>query len=109
MTPSEPVRQYLLSIQVFANLYYEFNNESSNHLESSTLKCAVYGDVHTAAEKTNWGARLEPPQVGSTYIKQSTGWSSKTVVDPQVPDGYELVFGPTNAANNARGVSSART
>jgi hypothetical protein len=91
---------------VFANLYYEFNNDALDHRESSNLKCAAYGDTHTAAEKTNWGGQqLEPPLAGLTYIQESTGWSSKILVDPDVPDGYELVFGPTTEANNARGVS----
>jgi len=91
---------------VFANLYYEFNNDALDHHETSNLKCAVYADVHTAAEKTNLGGQqLEPPPAGLTYIQQSSGYSAKTLVDPADPEGYELVFGPTNGANNAPGVS----
>ncbi|KIM37622.1 hypothetical protein M413DRAFT_20272 [Hebeloma cylindrosporum] len=89
---------------VFANLYYEFNNDALDHRETSNLKCAVYADVHTAAEKTNLGGQqLEAPPAGLTYIQQSSGYSSKTLVDPADPEGYELVFGPTNGANNAPG------
>lgn len=38
----------------FANLYYEFNNALYDWVfsEKSNLACALYGDVHTAAEKT---------------------------------------------------------
>ena len=93
---------------VFANLYYEFNNDALDHHETSNLKCAVYADVHTAAEKTNLGGQqLEAPPAGLTYIQQSSGYAAKTLVDPAVPEGYELVFGPTNGANNAPGVSLA--
>lgn len=93
---------------MFANLYYEFNNEALDHFDSagSNLKCAIYGDVHTAVEKTNFGG----PQSYSTgdsltYIQQSGGWASKELVEPDTPEGYELVFGPTIGANNAPGVS----
>ncbi|KDR73283.1 hypothetical protein GALMADRAFT_270127 [Galerina marginata CBS 339.88] len=89
---------------VFANLYYEFNNDALDHREKSNLKCAVYADTHTAAEKTNRGGQqLEAPPAGLTFIQQSSGFSSKTLVDPETPEGYELVFGPTNGANNAPG------
>ncbi|THV08014.1 hypothetical protein K435DRAFT_709277 [Dendrothele bispora CBS 962.96] len=91
---------------VFANLYYEFNNELLDFVfsEKSNLKCAVYADIHTAAEKTNAGGQQsEQPPAGLTYIQQSTGWGAKSLVDPATPDGYDLVFGPTNGANNAPG------
>jgi hypothetical protein len=41
------------------------------------------------------------------YITQSSGWrlDQDEVLDPETPDGYELVFGPTGSANNAPGVS----
>ncbi|KAF9043296.1 hypothetical protein BJ165DRAFT_1595297 [Panaeolus papilionaceus] len=88
---------------VFVNLFYEFNNPGLDQ-ESSNLKCAAYADVHSAAEKTNLGGQqLAPPPAGLTYIQQSSGFSAKTLVDPDVPEGYELVFGPTNGANNAPG------
>ncbi|KAF5371852.1 hypothetical protein D9615_009543 [Tricholomella constricta] len=91
---------------VFANLYYEFNNDLLDHVfnEKSNLKCALYADIHTAAEKTNRGGQQSiPPPAGLTYIQQSSGWAAKTLADPNAPDGYELVFGPTNGANNAPG------
>jgi hypothetical protein len=98
--------EYSGYLPVFANLYYEFNNEALDFQETSNLKCAVYADVHTAAEKTNLGGQqLEPLPAGLTYIQQSSGYAAKTLVEPADPEGYELVFGPTNGANNAPGVS----
>jgi len=88
---------------VFANLFYEFNNPGLDQ-GGSNLKCAVYGDVHSAAEKTNRGGQqLAPPPAGLTYIQQSSGYAVKKLLDPPVPEGYQLVFGPTNGANNAPG------
>jgi len=90
---------------VFANLYYEFNNDlvDSNN-NPSNLKCALYGDTHTAAEKTNLGGQqLLPPPAGLTYITNSTGWASNRLVEPAVPLGYKYVFGPVDGANNAPG------
>jgi hypothetical protein len=72
----------------------------------SNLKCAVYGDTHTAVEKTNFGGQ-DLGGGGLTYIKNSSGWSKAELVVPTTPDGYELVFGPTGGANNAAGVSVA--
>lgn len=92
---------------VFANLYYEFNNYmvDSNNVQSN-LKCALYGDIHNATEKTNLGGQqLLPPPAGLTYITNSTGWAAKTLAEPAVPEGYELVFGPIDGANNSPGVS----
>ncbi|KAF8154947.1 hypothetical protein B0H34DRAFT_676632 [Crassisporium funariophilum] len=91
---------------VFANIYYEFNNDLLDHVfsEHSNLKCALYSDTHTAAEKTNFGGQqLEAPPAALSFIQQSSGYSSKTLVEPADPEGYELVFGPTNGANNAPG------
>ncbi|RDB31124.1 hypothetical protein Hypma_000065 [Hypsizygus marmoreus] len=91
---------------VFANLYYEYNNYLLDFVfgEKSNLKCAVYGDIHFAAEKTNTGGQQsEEPPAGLTYIQNSSGWAAKTLVDPEVPEGYEVVFGPTDGANNAPG------
>ncbi|KAJ6491845.1 hypothetical protein C8R47DRAFT_1214635 [Mycena vitilis] len=34
-------------------------------------------------------------------ITQSSGWGLDSLVDPDAPDGYDLVFGPTDGANNA--------
>ncbi|RDB25513.1 hypothetical protein Hypma_006474 [Hypsizygus marmoreus] len=91
---------------VFANLYYEFNNELLDYVfsEKSNLKCALYADIHTEKEKTNKGGQqsIKPP-AGLTYIQHSSGWAAKTLADPAAPDGYELVFGPTDGANNAPG------
>lgn len=92
---------------VFANIYYEFNNDLLDHVfsEKSNLKCALYGDIHTAAEKTNKGGQQsEAPPAGLTYIQHSSGYAAKTLADPASPPGYELVFGPTDGANNAPGV-----
>lgn len=91
---------------VFANLYYEYNNFLLDFVfnEHSNLKCALYGDIHNAAEKTNRGGQqLIPPPSGLTYIQNSSGWAAKTLADPVDPEGYEIVFGPTNGANNAPG------
>ena len=97
-----------MSGTVFANIYYEFNNELLDFVfnEKSNLKCALYADVHTAAEKTNLGGQQsEPLPVGLMYIQQSSGYASMVLVDPPTPDGYELIFGPTNGENNAPGMS----
>ncbi|KAF8142865.1 hypothetical protein K438DRAFT_1768600 [Mycena galopus ATCC 62051] len=95
---------------VFVNLYYEFNNYLLDFVfsQQSNLKCAAYGDTHTAVEKTNFGDQASYPQVGNetvplTYITQSSGWGLDSLLDPDTPDGYELVFGPTGGANNAPG------
>lgn len=96
---------------VFANIYYEFNNDLLDHVfsEKSNLKCALYGDIHTAAEKTNKGGQQsEAPPAGLTYIQHSSGYAAKTLADPASPPGYELVFGPTDGANNAPGVCVLR-
>jgi hypothetical protein len=88
---------------VFVNLYYEYNNPGLDQ-GPSNLKCAAYGDIHTAQEKTNWGGQqLAPPPAGLTYIQQSGGWATKNLDSPAVPEGYELVFGPNDGANNAPG------
>ncbi|KAF7333733.1 hypothetical protein MVEN_02329700 [Mycena venus] len=96
---------------VFVNLYYEFNNFLLDFVfsEKSNLKCAAYGDVHSADEKLNFGGQASYPQVGNetiplTFITQSSGWAVDSLVNPDSPDGYELVFGPTDGANNAPGV-----
>jgi len=40
-------------------------------------------------------------------MQQSSGYALAVLVnDPVTPDGYELVFGPSNGANNAPGVSN---
>ncbi|KAJ7759227.1 hypothetical protein B0H16DRAFT_1819759 [Mycena metata] len=83
---------------VFLNLYYEFNNELLDFVfpQNSNLRCVLYGDVHTAAEK----ATQQPSE--ATNIQHSSGYAS-ALKEPTVPEGYELVFGPISAANNAPG------
>ncbi|KAJ7486833.1 hypothetical protein FB451DRAFT_1363051 [Mycena latifolia] len=94
---------------VFVNLHYEYNNYLLDFVfsEKSNLKCAAYGDIHSAAEKLNFGGQASYPQVGNetvplTYITQSSGWAAD-FADPDTPEGYDLVFGPTDGANNAPG------
>ncbi|TFK18038.1 hypothetical protein FA15DRAFT_683393 [Coprinopsis marcescibilis] len=91
---------------VFANLYYEFNNYGLDFeaSEQSNLKCAVYGEVHTAVEKTNFGGQQSyPAPAPLIYIQHSGGWGINEFVDPGVPSGYEYVFGPINGATSAPG------
>lgn len=91
---------------VFANLYYELNND----LPESNLKCALYADVHTSLEKTNRGGQqLLPLPAGTTYIQNSSGFAATALVDPPSPEGYEEVFGPSGGANNAGGVRRSRS
>jgi hypothetical protein len=93
--------------QVFVNLFFEHNNP---HLDAgpSNLICAAFADVHTAAEKTNFGGQqLAALPAGKTFIQNSSGFSLTSLVDPVTPEGYELIFGPINAATNAQGVSSS--
>jgi hypothetical protein len=92
---------------VFANLYYEFNNYLLDFVfsQQSNLKCALFADVATAAEKTNFGGQQSyPPPAPLTYIQDSSGYAAAFVIPP-LPNGYELVYGPTGGANNAPGVS----
>ncbi|KAJ7648014.1 hypothetical protein FB45DRAFT_895035 [Roridomyces roridus] len=93
----------------FVNLYYEFNNPLLDFLfpQLSNLKCAAYADFHNATEKTNKGG-IHPTNpfgiVGlPTKIGQSGGWACTEESNPPTPTGYDLVFGPTNGANNAPG------
>ncbi|KAJ7091424.1 hypothetical protein B0H15DRAFT_883757 [Mycena belliarum] len=91
---------------VFVNLYYEFNNPllDFGFSEKSNLKCVLYADVHTSSEKTNYGGQqLSPPPAPPTFIEYSSGYASIMVSEPAVPEGYELVFGPSSAANIASG------
>lgn len=87
---------------------YEFNNKLLDHEfpEQSNLKCAAFGDVHSADEKLNFGGQfLSGEQCSSalTYIQQSSGWASKTLSDPLTPDGYVAVAN-LDGANEAPGV-----
>ncbi|TFK64469.1 hypothetical protein BDN72DRAFT_963186 [Pluteus cervinus] len=86
---------------VFVNMFYHFN---SDPVYNPQIKCAAYGDIHTAAEKTNFGdQQLLPLPAGKTYVQQSVGYAADSLADPPIPDGYEFVFLPTNGANNAPG------
>ncbi|KIK63221.1 hypothetical protein GYMLUDRAFT_486395 [Collybiopsis luxurians FD-317 M1] len=91
---------------VFVNLYYEMNNHLLDHVfsEHSNLKCATYGDIHTAQEKLNFGGQSlsGDPNGPLTYIQQSAGWSSKSLSDPFTPDGYDPLA-PLDGANEAPG------
>ncbi|KAJ7504310.1 hypothetical protein B0H11DRAFT_511054 [Mycena galericulata] len=84
---------------VFVNQYYEFNNTFLNFVfpQKSNLKCVLYGDIHTALEK------VAPSSSATTFIQNSTGYASLTPMAPAVPEGYEFVFGPISAANDAPG------
>ncbi|TFK70891.1 hypothetical protein BDN72DRAFT_500502 [Pluteus cervinus] len=83
----------------FANLYYEYNTDPSGPL----LKCALYSTNQDVSLKQNFGGQqLLPPPAGTTYVQQSSGWLAKAYSPPTL-DGYELVFGPVNGANNAPG------
>lgn len=74
---------------------------------SSELKCAVYGDIHSTAEKTNRGGQQQlPAPYGLTYIQQSGGFAARSLADPADPVGFEEVFGPEAGAANAPGVST---
>ncbi|TFK19518.1 hypothetical protein FA15DRAFT_682923 [Coprinopsis marcescibilis] len=91
---------------VFVNLYYEFNNYGLDFeaSEQSNLKCAAYGDIHTAVEKTNFGGQQSYPAPAPViYIQHSSGYVLKDLVDPDVPEGYEYVFGPIGGATSAPG------
>lgn len=93
----------LTFILVFVNMYYELENPLLDHSEKSNLICALYGDYHTAAEKTNAGGQqLYPSPAPLNYIQDSVGWAKSTVpVPPATPSGYTYLFGPSSASNNA--------
>ena len=75
-------------------MYYEVTSN-----QKSILKCAAFGDVHTADEKTFQGEN-------GSYIQHSTGWALEGATQEAIAvEGYEQVFGPANAANNAPHVS----
>ncbi|KAJ7879909.1 hypothetical protein B0H14DRAFT_3769661 [Mycena olivaceomarginata] len=93
---------------VFCNLYYELNNPFLDFVfpQKSNLKCVLYGDVHTAEEKTDyWNRQLmaQPNETTSISIQYSSGYASLATTERAPPEGYELVFGPISAANNAPG------
>ncbi|KAF8216587.1 hypothetical protein K438DRAFT_1953502 [Mycena galopus ATCC 62051] len=93
---------------VFVNLYYELGNPliDSVYPEKSNLKCVLFGDVHTAEEKADyWNRQLSvQPNETTISIQNSSGYALATMdSELAAPDGYELVFGPISAANNAPG------
>ncbi|KAF7356530.1 Fruit-body specific protein a [Mycena venus] len=88
---------------VFCNLYYELRNPLLD-LQKSNLKCVVFGDVHTADEKTDyWNRQLSVQPNETISIVNSSGYASLASTELAAPEGYELVFGPISAANNAPG------
>ncbi|RDB21747.1 hypothetical protein Hypma_010909 [Hypsizygus marmoreus] len=94
---------------VFVNLYYELNNELLDFVfsEKSNLKCTAYSDVHNATEKTNRGGQQSyPAPAPLTYVQESSGYAAKSLVQPPVPSGYEISFGPLDGATSAPGVCS---
>ncbi|KAJ3838677.1 hypothetical protein F5878DRAFT_582944 [Lentinula raphanica] len=89
---------------VFVNLYYELNNAWLDHVYSahSNLKCVAYGDVHSAAEKTNFGGQsLSGTDGPLTYIQDSSGWASTSFI-VSTPDGYDALA-ELDGANEAPG------
>lgn len=92
----------------FVNIYYEHNNPSLDK-GPSNLKCALYADVHSAAEKTNFGGQqLAPPSPALTYIEKSSGFALEKDLcetEADTPEGYTLAFGPVSSATEAPGVS----
>lgn len=104
VTSRSVVNENVPVVPVFVNLFYEHNNPELDATHSN-LKCAAFSDTHTVVEKTDSGGKqLATKPTGPTYIQQSCGYSSGQLVEPETPEGYELVLGPTNGANNAPGV-----
>ncbi|KAF8654312.1 hypothetical protein AX16_003539 [Volvariella volvacea WC 439] len=89
---------------VYVNLYYEYNNAILDQL-GSNLKCAMFGDIHQAAAKIYWGGQQSyPAPAETTYIKHSSAYAlQQGFLTPNRPYTYDLIFGPTNGANNAPG------
>ncbi|TFK61627.1 hypothetical protein BDN72DRAFT_435270 [Pluteus cervinus] len=99
---------------VFINTYREFNNNLTSPYTNlpSTLKCALFAQIHTSIEKTNFGGQqLLPNQSGGlggvpnqsgglTYIEDSRGYKKRIPPPLRIPRGYELVFGPTDRGIN---------
>ncbi|KAJ7654438.1 hypothetical protein DFH06DRAFT_514629 [Mycena polygramma] len=75
----------------FVNMYTQLSNDGQQE-----SRCVLFADLHTAAEKTNNGA-------DGMSIQDSVGYAAVELMEPAVPKGYELVFGPISAANNAPG------
>ncbi|KAF7313198.1 hypothetical protein MKEN_01006300 [Mycena kentingensis (nom. inval.)] len=91
---------------VFVNVFHEYNNALLDFVfgEHSNRKCSCFGDVAQEIQKQNFGGQQSYDAPGPlTRIEQSSGWALEDLVDPEDPEGYELVFGPTGGANNAPG------
>ncbi|TFK58154.1 hypothetical protein BDN72DRAFT_722058, partial [Pluteus cervinus] len=63
--------------------------------------CALYSQVHSAADKTNFGGQLLYPDLGKTFKQDSTGWALETPPTPNTPAGFQLVFGPVTAQTSS--------
>ncbi|KAF7333882.1 hypothetical protein MVEN_02345300 [Mycena venus] len=90
---------------VFVNLYYEFNNYLLDFVfsEESNLKCAAYADIHTAAEKTNFGGQASYPQAGS-YMFSSVARSHAQCSIWASPSSISMMW--TRARNFAMAAES---
>ncbi|KAJ7180740.1 hypothetical protein C8R46DRAFT_1211047 [Mycena filopes] len=84
---------------VFVNIYYEFGNELLDFVfpEKSNLKC-VKSTQPTRKTPSNCPLCLPMPRASSIAAVTATA-----LKEPTVPEGYELVFGPISAANEAAG------
>ncbi|CAO1633477.1 unnamed protein product [Sympodiomycopsis kandeliae] len=87
-----------------ANLYYEFDNPLLDWVfsEKSNLKCALYGEIPTTNQMTNKGGQqLKPKGYPLNHIEKSSVFATTDPLDNvATPAGYELTYGPVNAANN---------
>ena len=63
----------------------------------------IFSAVHQVDQKS--GADPPVPNTAVTAIDDSLTTAGSDGNGPADPPGYELVFGPTNGANNAPGVS----
>ncbi|TFK69468.1 hypothetical protein BDN72DRAFT_840320 [Pluteus cervinus] len=87
---------------IFANLYYEYNVQLFDSTgQPSHQKCGLYSQVHSAADKTNFGGQIIEPKLGRTVIQDSSGWALQTPLTPDTPSGFELVFGPVTAQTSS--------
>ena len=81
-------------------MFIEYNSDATYNPQ---YKCAAYSDIHTAADKTNFGGQNLDPYLGLTYMQNSVGYALEIPPTPDTPDGYELEFGPINAADSGMG------
>ncbi|TFK64854.1 hypothetical protein BDN72DRAFT_901199, partial [Pluteus cervinus] len=86
---------------IFVNLYYEFNNQlTDSQGHPSKLKCAAYSEVHTTAEKTNFGGQTLIPYMGPTFIQQSGGIPLLPILQMATTPSYNLNTYDTQACAN---------